>query len=233
MASYANLPEEDRWALTQFILHWVPEEVEIESTEEAIVSACRALSAPEQPPAIPITAAMHALIQDQVEERAIELAQYGTVKLQPGADPKLGKQVYEANCVACHGVAGSGRSIGPYGAQPPYLYISTDRLSPATAGGTTAEFAERSYAGAHATLGYMGSAAMLSKTEWANLQAYVATLEGTAEITVQPPAAPAQAPNQGAEAADPTVAPDAPPQDPAATERLEEPAAPTTPAPGE
>lgn len=194
MASYANLPEEDRWALTQYVLHWVPKSVKVESTEAQIVGACRALSAPEKPASIPVDAAMKALVNDQVEERYIHVQQFGPVKLDPQADPERGAQVYAQTCAGCHGDAGAGERKGPYGAQPPYLHIKVGRLVPAMAGGTPDAFAERSYAGVHATLANMTGAALLSKEEWRDLQAYVATFEGEAEITVQSPqpAQPAQ-----------------------------------------
>lgn len=195
MAAYSNLPEDDRWALTQLVLTWVPESVVIPSDESQIVAACRSLSAPEQPAAISVKAAMNALVQSQAEQRLVRQASFGTVRLQPGADPKAGEQVYLQNCAECHGVGGAGNKMGPYGAQPPYFYLSTDRLDAAAAGGSAQDFALRSYAQAHATLGVMSSAATLSKGDWANLQAYVATLGGNAEITVDAPAAAPVAPD--------------------------------------
>jgi mono/diheme cytochrome c family protein len=187
MASYANLPERDVWALTHYVLSIVPEDVEIESGESQILDACRALSAPEKPAPIPVDVAMEALIKDQVEERYIRLSELGPVRLDPNGDPQRGQALYVENCVSCHGVAGSGRRQGPYGAQPPYLYLEVDRLIPAMAGGNAEQFAERSYSGVHATMPSMSSAAMLSKGDWRDLQAYIATFEGQGEITVESP----------------------------------------------
>lgn len=222
MAAYENLSEDDRWALTQLVLQWVPDDVRIDPTEEQIVDACRSLSAPDRPDPIPVDVAMKALEKSQAEERAIRLEQYGTVKLQPGTDVELGERTFVDNCAACHGMAGSGADFGPYGIQPPYFYMSTSRLSPASAGGSTDAFAERSYAGVHATMGEMSAAAMLSQSAWANLQAYVATLEGDAEITIEEVAPAAEdedeAEEQGEaeEAAQDTPAEEAPPaEDPA------------------
>ncbi|TDP75891.1 c-type cytochrome [Bradymonas sediminis] len=187
MASYANLGEDERWALTQYVLNWVPDSVKVDATEAQIVAACRSLSAPEAPEPISIDVAMRALIKDQAEQRAVRHAQYGAVELQAGADAKSGALTFMQSCASCHGNSGSGAATGPLGAQPPYFYLTTDRLSPAAAGGTTADFARRSYAGAHATLAGMSSAATLSKAEWSNLQAYVASFDGDVEIKVAAP----------------------------------------------
>jgi mono/diheme cytochrome c family protein len=196
MASYANLSEDELWALTHYTLSIVPDDVEIEAGEEQIVDACRALSAPEKPEAIPVDVAMKALIKDQVEERVIRLTEYGAPRINPAADPQAGQDLYVENCVSCHGVAGAGRLKGPYGAQPPYFYMKIDRLVPAMAGGSTEEFAERSYAGVHATLPSMTPASMLSKKEWRDLHAYVATFdgEGKDQVIVESP----EATDQGA-----------------------------------
>lgn len=191
MASYSNLSEDELWALTHYVLGMVPDEVEIEAGEEQIVEACRALSAPEKPAAIPVDVAMQALVKDQVEERTIRLSQYGAPRINASADPQAGQELYVENCVSCHGVAGAGRLKGPYGAQPPYFYMKVDRLVPAMAGGSTEEFAERSYAGVHATLPSMTAAAILSKKDWRDLHAYVATFdgEGKDQVTVESPEA--------------------------------------------
>jgi mono/diheme cytochrome c family protein len=192
MASYSNLSEDDRWALTHYVLSLVPEEIEAESGEQQIVEACRALSAPEKPAPISVDVAMQALVKDQVEERFIRISEYGPVRLHPDGDSQRGEDLYLQNCVSCHGVAGSGNRKGPYGAQPPYLYLEVDRLIPAMAGGNAEQFAERSYSGVHATLPSMTSAAIMSKADWRDLQAYVATLEGQGEVTVETPASGAE-----------------------------------------
>lgn len=187
MAAFSNIPEDDRWALTQYVLTWVPESVKVEATDSQIIDACRSLSAPEAPEPISLEVAMRALIEDQAEQRSVRLSTYGPVELQPGADAEAGAATFGQSCASCHGNAGSGAAIGPLGAQPPYFYITTGALSPAAAGGSTAEFARRSYAGAHATLSGMTNAATLSKAEWNNLQAYVAGFEGDVEIKIAAP----------------------------------------------
>lgn len=186
MASYSNLPEEDLWAMTHYVLGFVPDDVAVESSEEQIVDACRSLSAPEPPTPVSVDVAMKAMVRDQVEERHIRLTQFGTVQLSPEADAKSGQAVYAQNCATCHGSAGSGQELGPYGAQPPFMYLQVSELVPAMAGGTTEEFAQRSYAGTHATLPDMTSAAMLSESEWQDLQAYIATFDGRGEVTTAP-----------------------------------------------
>ncbi|MFP4597208.1 MAG: c-type cytochrome [Persicimonas sp.] len=186
MASYSNLPEEDLWAMTHYVLGFVPDDVAVESSEEQILDACRSLSAPEPPTPVSVDVAMEAMIRDQVEERHIRLTQFGTVQLSPEADAQRGQAVYAQNCATCHGSAGSGRELGPYGAQPPFMYLQVSELVPAMAGGTAEQFAERSYAGAHATLPDMTSAAMLSESEWQDLQAYIATFDGRGEVTTAP-----------------------------------------------
>lgn len=186
MASYSNLPEEDLWAMTHYVLGFVPDEVAVESNQDQILEACRSLSAPEPPTPVSVDVAMQAMVRDQVEDRHIRLTQYGTVQLSPDADAQRGQAVYAQNCATCHGSAGSGQNLGPYGAQPPFMYLQVSELVPAMAGGTTEQFAERSYAGAHATLPDMTSAAMLSESEWQDLQAYIATFDGRGEVTTAP-----------------------------------------------
>lgn len=187
MASYANIDEDDRWAMVQYVLEFVPDSVKVEATESQIVDACRSLSAPEAPEPISIDVAMRALIQDQDEKRSVRHSQYGPVELQPGADLESGASTFDQSCASCHGNAGSGGATGPFGAQPPYFYVTTTPLSPAAAGGSTTDFARRSYAGPHATLAGMSSAAMLSKSEWNNLQAFVASFDGEVEIKIATP----------------------------------------------
>ena len=133
MASYSNLPEQELWALVHYVRQWVPEEARQDVSQEQITDACRAMSKPEPPAAIDIQTAMTALVQDQVEERAIRLKKYGVVQLSRDADATRGEEIYVENCVSCHGVDGVGSPTkGPYGAQPPYLYLDVGRLATAS-----------------------------------------------------------------------------------------------------
>lgn len=190
MASYASLSEDDRWALTHYVRTWVPESAKQESTEDEVVSVCRALSTPPRPDAIPLETAMKALIQDYPTAREREYSKYGAVRLHPAANATRGESIYATACASCHGAGGVGSVNGPYGAFPPYLYLRVNRLIPAMAGGDVAAFAERTIAGAHATLPGMTMASHLSVDDWRHLQAYVAKFEGAGVVTVDTPVAP-------------------------------------------
>lgn len=195
MASYANLSEDERWALVHYVRAWVPQQRQEASTEEQIVEVCRSLSAPAKPAAIPVELAMKIMVEEAPNKRAAQRSKYGTVYLSQGADPVAGEQAYTQSCASCHGVRGVGMAgQGPHGAVYPFLYLQVERLIPLAAGGTYEDFAHRAMAGAHSTLPNMSGAAMLSKQDWKNLQAYVASFEGEGEKTVTPdgmPAAPA------------------------------------------
>lgn len=187
MASYANLPDEELWALVHYVRQWVPEEARQDVSDEQITNACRAMSKPEPPAPIPTDVAITAMVKDQAEERAIRLQKYGVVQLSRDADPARGEKLYVENCISCHGVDGVGvPNKGPYGAQPPYLYLDVGRLAAASAGGTAQDFAARSMRGAHATLPDMTSASLMTRQEWEDLQAYVAEFGGVGEITYEP-----------------------------------------------
>ncbi|MFW5967362.1 MAG: cytochrome c [Persicimonas sp.] len=181
MASFDTLSEDERWAVTHYVMQFVPDDVAEEPGDEAITSVCRSLSAPEKPDSIPVDTAMQALIEDQPEERIIRSLEYGQPEVDEGADRTRGEQIYAESCATCHGSAGSGGARGPYGSLPPFLYIDINRLAPEMAGGTAEDFAQRSYSGVHTTLPEMSSAAMLSQGEWRDLHAYVAGV-GDAQI---------------------------------------------------
>jgi mono/diheme cytochrome c family protein len=186
MASYSNLPDEEIWALVHYVRQWIPDEAKKDVTQEQVTNACRAMSRPEPPEPISINTAMRALVKDQAEERAIRLQRYGVVELARDADPARGEQVYVENCISCHGVDGVGSpKKGPYGAQPPYLYLDVGRLAAASAGGTAEDFAERSISGVHKTLPDMNAVSLLTRQEWEDLQAYVAGFGGVGEITYE------------------------------------------------
>lgn len=195
MAAYPNLSTEEKYAIAHYILRsWVPDEVENEINDDAITSACRIESTPPKPPSIPVAAAMTFLVEDQPEQRRLSYVNYGAAYVSPTANAARGGEVYTSFCADCHGPNGAGldaespdsSALGPFGSFPPYLYLRVDRLIPAKAGGTVGEFAERSMAGAHATLPNMTPAATLTNTQWADLQAYVSGLKGEGEVVVGP-----------------------------------------------
>lgn len=215
MASFAHLSEEERWALTHLIREkWMPDSVKQESTEEQIIDVCRSLSGGADTAAIPIEAAMKFLAESQPERQALTYRTYGTSWVTEGANATLGGQVYARHCQACHGPEGAGATrLGPYGSQPPYLWLEMAPLQPASAGGTYAEFAKRSTGGAHISLPDMTGASHISEQEWQALHSYVASLPGTGEVrpaAQRPPQAPAATPGTTpgtAPAADPSAAP--------------------------
>ncbi|MGM0557152.1 MAG: cytochrome c [Myxococcota bacterium] len=217
MASYANLPDEELWAMVHYVRQWVPEEAREDVSDEQITNACRSMSKPEPPEPISTDVAITAMVKDQAEERAIRLQKHGVVQLARDADPARGEKLYVENCVSCHGVDGVGvPQKGPYGAQPPYLYLDVSRLAAASAGGTAEDFAARSIRGPHATLPDMTSASLMTRQEWEDLQAYVAEFGGFGEITYEPlPTDSAEAPAGVEEAREVDAATDSDQQQPA------------------
>ncbi len=188
MASYIHLPEDERWALTHYVIQeFVTEENQQQPSDEELLGVCRSLSAPTAPPAIPIERAMQFLVADQGEQRAIRLTLYGDPQVDPAGSPERGQQIYTQTCVSCHGANGKGmRNIGPYGAFPPYLYLEVAPLVPASVGGTYQDVAQRTTLGAHATLPNMTGAALLSDQDWKDLQAYIVRFPGTGSDRVRP-----------------------------------------------
>ncbi len=197
MASYLHLPEEERWALTHYVIQeFVSKENQQVPSEEEVAGVCRSLSAPTAPPAIPIDRAMQFLAADQGEQRTIRLARYGDPQVAASGSPEKGQQIYMQSCVSCHGTSGKGmRNVGPYGAFPPYLYLEVAPLVPASVGGTSSDVAQRVTVGAHATLPNMTGAALLSEQDWKDLQSYIVRFPGTGSDRVRPAAEPA-APEQ-------------------------------------
>lgn len=182
MASFAHLPEEDRWALTHLIREkWLPAEAKQESTPEQIVDVCRSLSAAGSTVRIPIESAIRFYAEDNVDRRTVRLESYGTSWVTDGADARRGEQLFAAHCQMCHGPNGSGSKMGPYGSQPPYLWVEVSALEPASAGGSVQDFAKRTMGGAHASIPDMTGAAQLSQKDWQSLHAYVAAFEGMGE----------------------------------------------------
>lgn len=192
MASYIHLPEDERWALTHYVIQeFVSEDNRQVPSEAEVASVCRSLSAPTAPPAIPIDRAMQFLVADQGEQRAIRLALYGDPQVDASGSPEKGQQIYIQSCVSCHGASGKGmRNLGPYGAFPPYLYLEVAPLVPASVGGTSSQVAQRVTVGAHATLPQMTGAALLSEQDWKDLQSYIVRFPGTGSDRVRPAAAP-------------------------------------------
>ncbi len=192
MASYLHLPEDERWALTHYIIQeFVSEENRQVPSDEEVAGVCRSLSAPTAPPAIPIDRAMQFLVADQGEQRAIRLARFGDPQVDASGSPEKGQQIYMQTCVSCHGNSGKGmRNVGPYGAFPPYLYLEVAPLVPSSVGGTSSDVAQRVTVGAHATLPNMTGAALLSEQDWKDLQSYVVRFPGAGSDRVRPVAAP-------------------------------------------
>lgn len=189
MASYANLTEEERWALTHYVRDWIPKSKRKESTEDQIVEVCRSLSAPAKPDPIPVEMAMKFIVEDAPTQRALERSKYGPIYKYEDADPARGEQLYMAQCASCHGERGNGsRPLGPYGAVPPYLSLDVSALRQEDAGGSFDAFARRSSQGVHATLPDMTPVAMLSEGDWRDIQSYVAGFDGEAEF-ISPSAA--------------------------------------------
>lgn len=187
MPSYGHLSEDDRWALTHFLLtRLTPDNVRQESSEDQIDAVCRSLSLPPRPPSIPVTDAMKLLVADAGDARSARLTKYGEVVLETGADAVRGKALFQQNCASCHGDGGKGaRNVGPFGSFPPFIYLTVGQLAPASAGGEYTDFARRSFGGAHATLPVSKSTALLTSRDWQNLQAYVAGFEGDGSDTVR------------------------------------------------
>lgn len=183
MASYANLSEDERWALTHYVRNWIPKAQQDASTDTQIVEVCRSLSAPPKPDAIPVERAMKFLIEDAPSKRALERAKLGPVYKYSDADASRGDVLFAQNCSSCHGTKGDGtRPSGPYGAIPPFLYLSVAPLQNNDAAGSFDTFATRSSQGAHATLPNMTSVAVMSQQNWKDIQAYVSLLDGSAEF---------------------------------------------------
>ena len=183
MASYASLPEEERWALTHYVRNWVPEAERGESSEAQILEVCRSLSTPAKPDAIPVELAMKFLIEDAPNKRALRRARRGPVYRYGDADAQRGGELFAQHCASCHGTRGDGtRPAGPYGAVPPYLYLTVAPLQNVDAAGSFDAFATRSSQGVHATLPDMMGAALMSEGQWKDVQAYVSLLDGDAEF---------------------------------------------------
>lgn len=199
MASFAHLPEEDRWALSHMIRQkWVSESERQEVSEEDLAAVCRTLSSKGAAQSIPIDSAMKFLIDDVEEERNIRMAKYGTAWVDPSANAAQGKQVFEKHCQTCHGPNGTGNQLGPFGATPPYLTVKVSPLEPGLAGGTYEEFAKRSIGGAHIAIPDMTGASHISSGDWKAVHAYVASFNG--DGTVKPSTErPAPQPTEGAE----------------------------------
>ncbi len=183
MASYANLTEDERWALTHYVRQWVPEKERDASTDKQIVEVCRSLSAPPKPDAIPVDRAIKFLIEDAPAKRALERAKLGPVYKYSDSDSVRGAELFAQNCSSCHGSKGDGtRPSGPYGAVPPFLYLTVSPLQNNDAAGSFDTFAMRSSEGVHATLPNMTAAAVMSEQDWKDVQSYVATFDGNAEF---------------------------------------------------
>lgn len=182
MASYKHLSEEERWALTHYVREWVPEKAKKSSTKEQVVDVCRSLSAPKKPEAIPVEMAMKFLAEDAPAKRQLARQGYGAVYTYNDASAENGSKIYTEHCASCHGSRGEGaQPIGPYGAVPPFLYLTVAPLRNNDAGGSYDAFATRAGGGVHSTLPDMTGVALISEGEWKDLHAYVGKFDGDAE----------------------------------------------------
>lgn len=208
MRGYKNEIEPDgRWAIAHFLLEeWVPQGAQSEVGDEQLKGLCRERSSPEPPEPMwtwetfdnkreAVDYAMERLTEEQPETRTVRLRRYGPIELAANANAAHGEQVYRNNCRECHGTAGKGRSLGPFGVERvteadeplPRLRVQVRGLHPAHAGGTFRDFAERSSSGVHATLPNMSGISMLKARDWKDLQAYVASFDaGDEAATIDP-----------------------------------------------
>lgn len=195
MASYANLTEDERWALTHYVRQWIPEAEREPSSEKQILEVCRSLSAPAKPESIPVERAMKFLIEDVPNQRALAQAKLGPVYKYADSDATQGEVLFAQNCASCHGAKGDGsRPSGPYGATPPFLYLKVAALQNNDAAGSYDAFAQRASEGVHATLPDMTDAAVMSEQDWKDVQAYVALMDGSAKFVEASQAAVLDAP---------------------------------------
>lgn len=175
MPGFSQVSEDERWAMVHYVRTFIPESAKQTSTPEQVESVCRSLSVAPKPKSISIEDAMKFMVMDAADTREAELSLYGTAMLSKGADKAHGKVVYNQFCSKCHGAEGvGGPAIGPFGATPPYLFLSIAALTPAYTGGTFTDFGLRSSMGVHQTLGEMTPASHLSKKDWQALQTYIA-----------------------------------------------------------
>lgn len=208
MRGYKNQIEPDgRWAIAHFLLEeWVPKEAQSEVGDEQLKGLCRQRSASEPPDPMwtwetfdnkreAVDYAMQRLAENQPEERTIRLRRYGPVKLAADANKARGEELYRQNCRECHGAAGQGQSLGPFGVERvtradeplPRLRLQVRKLQPAHAGGTFRNFAQRSTSGVHATLPNSSGTSTLKARDWKDLHAYVASLDaGAGAGTIDP-----------------------------------------------
>lgn len=182
MASYSNLSEDERWALTHYVRNWIPSAKKESSTAKQIDEICKTLSAPPKPEAIPVNMAMKFLVEDAPAQRQLGRQSYGAIYTYNDADSTAGQSLYNNHCAGCHGSRGEGaQPVGPYGAVPPFLYLTVTPLQRNDAGGSYDNFAARSSSGVHATLPDMTGVALISEKEWKDLQSFVGKFGGTAE----------------------------------------------------
>lgn len=183
MAAFKHLPESQRWALTHLIRQkWVPAAARAEATPEQVDAVCRSLSGGSSSVTVSIEEAMRFVAEDVDEDRIIRMSQYGTAWVVDGANTTRGQALYEKHCQSCHGPRGTGRDIGPYGTQPPYLTVKVNALEPGLAGGTYKDFAGRSIGGAHVAVPDVTGASHIAADDWKALHAYVASLEGFGDV---------------------------------------------------
>lgn len=184
MAAYPDMSAEERWALVHYVRQWIPESKRQETTEDDILNLCRSRSAPPAPEPISRETARQALLEDTSDQRAVRLKLYGDPDISPGADPDKGRNLYKQQCASCHGGGLKGANRGPYGSQPPFFRVRIRPLTWRHAGGDYRTFAQRSLAGAHASLIDAPNTAMLTDEEWKDLHAFIATHNAPERISV-------------------------------------------------
>ncbi|MEC9398452.1 MAG: c-type cytochrome, partial [Myxococcota bacterium] len=122
------------------------------------------------------------LAEDAPAKRQLARQGYGAVYTYNDASADKGGKIYTDHCAACHGSRGEGaQPIGPYGAVPPFLYLTVAPLRNNDAGGSYDTFAARVSGGVHATLPDMTGVALISESEWKDLHAYVGKFDGDAD----------------------------------------------------
>ncbi len=201
MAAFDNIPENERWAISHYLREqFIPKAKHDNPTEAQIEEVCIELSNPKLP-SIPIDLAMKLLVEESKKDWKAP-RDFGPVKLSKNVtnehasltDAGLvnqGKTLFGAMCTSCHGDNGKGLDNYKQYGRFPFVQISTRPISKNDAGGTWAEFADRSALGSHRTLPDMAPVAYLDESDWVALQVYVSTFKtGNASITTDRPPKP-------------------------------------------
>ena len=130
MASYANLPPDDRWALAAFVLS-IGGPVEADSPEDfakAGIDPSKQGEAEKVAPSIPLSVALKlaALPETPVEKVAHRTAPSSAALDYSQAAP--GARIYQVQCASCHGVRGEGGIKVQRLGELPVAYVKTFNL---------------------------------------------------------------------------------------------------------